>query len=124
MAKIKYIIKDPSFKYFMIGLVLFVAITSGGIITIKKLVTKNAPQEDVAVVDKSSKPSKPDNVVTIDNSPKSSPKPAETAPSTGSETSAPNTTPAEISRTGGNGLATAVGLSVVAYVAVLILQKR
>lgn len=121
MAKIKYILKDPSFKYFMIGLVLFVAITSGGIITIKKLVIKNAPQEDVAVMDK---PSKPDNVVTIDNSPKPSPKPAETAPSTGSETSAPNTTPAEISRTGGNGLATAVGLSVVAYVAVLILQKR
>lgn len=124
MAKIKYIIKDPSFKYFMIGLVLFVAITSGGIITIKKLVTKNAPQEDVAVVDKSSKP---DNVVTIDNSPKPSPKPAETTPPASSETSAPNantTTPAEISRTGGNGLATAVGLSVVAYVAVLILQKR
>ncbi len=122
MAKIKYIIKDPSFKYFMIGLVLFVAITSGGIITIKKLVIKNTPQEDVAVMDK---PSKPDNVVTIDNSPKPSSKPAETAPSTGSETSAPNTTtPAEISRTGGNGLATAVGLSVVAYVAVLILQKR
>ena len=120
MAKIKYIIKDPSFKYFMIGLVLFVAITSGGIIAIKKLVTKNAPQEDVAVVDK---PSKPDNVVTIDNSPK----PAETTPPAGSEASTPNantTTPAEISRTGGNGLATAVGLSVVAYVAVLILQKR
>ena len=122
MAKIKYIIKDPSFKYFMIGLVLFVAITSGGIITIKKLVTKNTPQEDVAVVNKSSKS---DNVVTIDNSPKPSPKPAETTPPAGSEASAPTTTtPAEISRTGGNGLATAVGLSVVAYVAVLILQKR
>ena len=122
MAKIKYIIKDPSFKYFMIGLVLFVAITSGGIITIKKLVTKNAPQEDVAVVDK---PSKPDNVVTIDNSPKPSPKPAETTPPAGSEAStSTTTTPAEISRTGGNGLATAVGLSVATYVAVLILQKR
>lgn len=137
MANIKYIIKDPSFKYFIIGLVLFIVITGGGIMAIKNLVNNNKGEqkEDLAVVEEQRKP---DNTVTIDDSkPAPSTNPTPTRPnktpdvtaSTSPETTAPNATPnvtnpTELSRTGGNGLATALGLSALTYVVVLVLQKR
>lgn len=136
MANIKYIIKDPSFKYFIIGLVLFIVITGGGIMAIKNLVNNKGEQkENLAMVEEQRKP---DNTVTIDDSkPAPSPNTTPTQPnktpdvtaSTSPETTAPNTTqnvtnPTELSRTGGNGLVTVLGLSALTYVVVLVLQKR
>ena len=123
MANIKYIIKDPSFKYFIIGLVLFIVITGGGIMAIKNLVNNKGEQKENMAMDEQQR--KPDNTVAINDSNKTPDVTASTSP----ETTAPNTTqnvtnPTELSRTGGNGLVTALGLSALTYVVVLVLQKR
>lgn len=129
MANIKYVLKDPSFKYFIIGLVLFVAITGGGILAVKKLVNdKTTQKEELAVVDESKKP---DNVVVIDDS---KPAPTQdqgaTKPSVGVSVTpdvvpAPAvTTPTELSRTGADSLLSVLGLAAVTYVVVLAVQKR
>lgn len=130
MANIRYIIKDPSFKYFIIGLGLFVLITGGGIMAVKKLVSdKNSQKEELAVVEDQKKS---DNVVVIDDI-KPSQSNDQTIDSSNGSVDTKKTTsgttstvavPNELSRTGSNGLAMTLGLAVLTYVVTLALQKH
>lgn len=58
MANFKYLIKDSSFKYFIIGLLMFLVITGGGIYLVKKLLSgqnqQTASQPEQVVVNKQS----------------------------------------------------------------------
>ncbi len=118
MANIKYIIKDPSFKYFIIGLVLFIGLTAGGIVLVKKLVSDRDKQTEVAVVEEKTPTESSELIITQDNQTDQTTETTQTAAET------VETTPTELSRTGGNGLATALMLSAFVYGLVFVLQKR
>lgn len=139
MANLRYVLKDPSFKYFIIGLMMFVVITGGGIAVIKKIMTKSGGQiADATLQDNQSQSNKPNEVIVIDDSkpsqstdaaPADQNKSTDVQVSTSIEKATPETAPSvtaptELSRTGGNGLVMALGLSALTYAVVLALQKR
>lgn len=69
MANLRYVSKDPSFKYFIIGLVLFVVIAGGGIFVVKKMLGDRnqqvaKPQTSQPATDGQNK--KSEDVVVID----------------------------------------------------------
>lgn len=121
MTKIKQIVKDPSFKYFIAGLVMFLVLVGGGITLIKKLVNdKKTAQEAEIIAQEETK--KPQGAIIIeDEKTDSENKESETAPEV--VTVAPQA-PEEISKTGGNVLIQAFSLGGLVYVAVLLAQKR
>lgn len=129
MANIRYVIKDPSFKYFIIGLLAFLAITGGGIALVKSMINKNNHQETEKLTQTTDNKPKPQELVIVDDSSKKTldakvEKPTATKPT--EETSNPagaHQVPTEISRTGNDSLWQIVGLSGLTYVLVLFLQE-
>ena len=142
MGKVKYIIKDPSFKFFLVGFVSFLIITAGGIAIVRKVMedrkTAQATQtEQTAIKDENKKQDqkpttnnkktddhKPETNKTETNNQISNGSVADTDSKTESTNGSRTPAPTEIAKTGNDQiLVKAISLATVVYLLTFVVKS-